>query len=70
MSNSFAARFFKEKVQELKDQGVYKDLPILQSANDAEVILNGRKIISLCSNNYLGLVNHPRIKMADRKSVV
>ena len=69
MSNSFAARFFKEKVQELKDQGVYKDLPILQSANDAEVILNGRKIISLCSNNYLGLVNHPRIKMAAIKAV-
>ncbi len=56
--------FLKEKIQELKDQGVYRTLPVLESASGAEVILNGRKVINLSSNNYLGFANHPRMKAA------
>lgn len=62
MSNQISTKFFEEKIQDSKSKGIYKDLPILQGANNAEILLNGRKIINLCSNNYLGLVNHPDIK--------
>lgn len=56
--------FLKEKIQELKDQGVYRQLPVLESASGPEVILNGRKVINLSSNNYLGFADHPRLKAA------
>ncbi|SNS76331.1 2-amino-3-ketobutyrate coenzyme A ligase [Anaerovirgula multivorans] len=64
MSNVHELQFLKEKIQELKDQGVYRKLPVLEGANEAEVILNGKKVINLSSNNYLGFANHPRLKKA------
>lgn len=64
MSNIHELPFLQEKIQELKDQGVYRKLPVLEGANEAEVILNGKKVINLSSNNYLGLANHPRMKKA------
>jgi glycine C-acetyltransferase len=64
MSNVHELKFLQEKIQELKDQGVYRKLPILEGPNEAEVILNGKKVINLSSNNYLGFANHPRMKKA------
>lgn len=69
MSNIHELNFLKEKIQELKDQGVYRKLPILESASEAEVILNGKKVINLSSNNYLGFANHPRLKKAAIEAV-
>ena len=56
--------FLQEQVQQLKDDGVYRKIPIIESASDAEVLIDGRKVINLCSNNYLGFANHPRLKKA------
>jgi glycine C-acetyltransferase len=64
MSNVHELKFLKEKIEELKEQGVYRKLPILETANEAEIILNGKKVINLSSNNYLGFANHPRLKKA------
>lgn len=64
MSNIHELQFLKDKIQELKDQGVYRKLPVLQGASGPEVLLNGKNVINLSSNNYLGFANHPRIKAA------
>lgn len=64
MLNVHELGFLKEKIQELKDEGVYRKLPVMGSASDAEVELNGRKVINLSSNNYLGFANNPRMKKA------
>ncbi|MFZ5965619.1 MAG: glycine C-acetyltransferase [Bacillota bacterium] len=69
MSNIHELPFLKEKINELKEQGVYRKLPILEGANEAEVILNGKRVINLSSNNYLGFANHPRLKKAAIESV-
>ncbi|WIV13865.1 glycine C-acetyltransferase [Proteiniborus sp. MB09-C3] len=69
MSNIHDLVFLKEKIQELKDQGVYRKLPVLEGANEAEVILNGKKVINLSSNNYLGFANHPRLKKASIEAI-
>jgi len=61
--------FLKEKIEELKEQGVYRKLPVLEGANEAEVILNGKNVINLSSNNYLGFANHPRLKRAAIEAV-
>lgn len=62
MANVHELNYLKEKIEELKKEGVYRKLPILQGANEAEIILNGEKVINLSSNNYLGFANHPRLK--------
>lgn len=69
MSNIHDLVFLKEKIQGLKDQGVYRKLPVLEGPNEAEVILNGKKVINLSSNNYLGFANHPRLKKASIAAV-
>lgn len=62
-------RFFMEKIQELKDQGVYRQLPVISGPNNSEIMLNGKKVINLSSNNYLGLANHPKLIEATHKGV-
>ncbi|MGP1415891.1 MAG: glycine C-acetyltransferase [Treponema sp.] len=64
MSSIHDMEFLKVKVQELKDQGLYKELVTLDGPNDAECVVNGKKVINLSSNNYLGFANHPRLKKA------
>lgn len=64
MGNVHELNFLKEKINQLKEDGVYRKLPILESANQAEVILNGKQVINLSSNNYLGFANHERLKRA------
>ncbi len=56
--------FLKSKVDQLKSEGTFRVLPILQTANEAVVIVNGKEVINLTSNNYLGFANHPRLKQA------
>ncbi|WP_353092786.1 glycine C-acetyltransferase [Tissierella praeacuta] len=69
MSNVHELKFLKEKIEELKKDGVYRKLPVLEGASEAEVILNGKKVINLSSNNYLGFANHPRLKKAAIEAV-
>ena len=56
--------FISERLDELKEQGLYRELAVLESPSDARCIINGKNVINLSSNNYLGLANHPRMKKA------
>ena len=69
MANVHELNYLKEKIEELKKEGVYRKLPILEGANNAEIMLNGKKVINLSSNNYLGFANHPRLKKAAIEAV-
>lgn len=69
MSNVHELNFLKENIEQLKKDGVYRKLPVLETASQAEVILNGKKVINLSSNNYLGFANHPRLKRAAIEAV-
>jgi len=60
----FSQKLFLKEIEESKAKGMYKPLPVLQSANGAEIVLDGKKTINLSSNNYLGLVDHPEVKAA------
>lgn len=54
----------ESKLQALKDQGIYRVLPINEGPCEAIIRLNGHDVINLSSNNYLGFANHPRLKRA------
>ena len=57
-------KFLKDKIEQLKKDGVYRELPINYGPCDNVINLNGKKVVNLSSNNYLGLANHPRVKQA------
>ena len=49
---------------EVRALGLYPYFRMISSAQDTEVTINGRRVLMLGSNSYLGLTNHPRIKEA------
>ena len=61
--------FLTNRIEVLKEDGVYRKLPVNEGPCDAEIILNGKKVINLSSNNYLGFANHPRLKKAAIKAI-
>lgn len=58
-----------QKVQELKETGLYKRERIITTPQSAEIESEGRRVINLCANNYLGLANHPRLVKAGQKAL-
>ena len=49
----------------IKDQGLYPDTPIIEGpSTDPEILINGKKYLIFCSNNYLGLANEDFLKNA------
>lgn len=58
-----------EQTQGLKKSGYYFFFRKLESPQDSEVMVNGKRVIMIGSNNYLGLTNHPRVKEAAIKAI-
>ena len=56
--------FLTEELAELKRSNLYRPLRVLSSPQAAEVVVDGKELISLSSNNYLGLATHPKLKQA------
>ncbi len=56
--------------RELRQRGVYPFFRMIESAQDPEVTLNGKRMIMVGSNNYLGLTNHPKVKEAAIQAVM
>lgn len=57
------------KAKELMAVEMYPYFRVVESAQDPEVIINGKKMIMVGSNNYLGLTNHPKVKEASIEAV-
>jgi 8-amino-7-oxononanoate synthase len=53
-----------EVADRVREKGVYSFFRVIESAQDPEVVCDGRRMIMLGSNNYLGLTNDPRVKEA------
>jgi len=55
---------FAEELEELKEQGLFRSLRLAAGGQASRVLLDGREALLLCSNNYLGLADHPCLKQA------
>ena len=52
----------QNEIQDIKDNGLFKEERIITSAQGAEITLNtGETVLNFCANNYLGLSSHPEV---------
>ena len=52
------------RLSELESEGLRRRLRVVESPQGPKVVLDGRPVLMLCSNNYLGLADHPRVRQA------
>jgi len=61
MADSLTA-FMSEELDRMKREGLYGNIRTLESPQGATVKINGKEYLNLCSNNYLGFANDPRLR--------
>lgn len=54
--------FIDIELERLKTEGMYNQIRTIESAQGSWIVIDGKKVLNLCSNNYLGLANDPRLK--------
>ena len=54
----------EERLDEIRGRGLYRRLRCVSGPQGPRVLLDGRPVLLLCSNNYLGLADHPRVREA------
>jgi glycine C-acetyltransferase len=58
-----------QEIENLKTQGLYNRIRTIGSPQGAWLVVDGKKVLNFCSNNYLGLANHPILVAAAKKAV-
>lgn len=60
---------FSEQLEEIRDRGLERKMKIVSSASDSYIKIGRKKLLNLCSNNYLGLAFNRRLKEAAVKAI-
>ncbi len=68
MNNKFAERIAAE-LSEIETAGLFKKERIITSEQGPEIVVNGKKVLNFCANNYLGLSSHPKVIEAAHKAI-
>ena len=66
MNESFVKRV-SDQVEEIRSAGLFKTERVISSAQGVEIVVNGRKLLNFCANNYLGLSSNPDVIKAAHK---
>jgi glycine C-acetyltransferase len=61
--------FIREEVEQLRSNNLLITIRTMGSPADAWMIVDDRRVLNFCTNNYLGLANHPRLKNAAKAAV-
>jgi glycine C-acetyltransferase len=61
--------WIKQELENLRAQGLYNQIRTIGSPQGAWLTVDGRRVLNFCSNNYLGLANHPRLVAAANAAV-
>lgn len=64
-----ALDFLHDEIEQLKQAGVFRYPRVLEGAQEPRAVFDGKEVVNLSSNNYLGLANHPKLREAARRAV-
>jgi glycine C-acetyltransferase len=67
MSSKLA--WIETELARLKGEGLYNNIRTLSSPQGAWLEVDGERVLNFCSNNYLGLANHPRLRKAAKVAI-
>jgi glycine C-acetyltransferase len=62
-------QWIEEELQNLTNSGLYNHIRTVSSPQGAWLVVDGKRVLNFCSNNYLGLANHPRLVSAVQEAV-
>ncbi|MDD5284328.1 MAG: 8-amino-7-oxononanoate synthase [Desulfuromonadaceae bacterium] len=62
-------RSIHDELEEIRNQGLFRSTRLISGRQSAKVMLSGREVLLLCSNNYLGLADHPALAEASIRAV-
>ncbi len=68
MTETTKTAWITEELDRLKNAGLYTNIRTLSSPQGAWLVVDGQDVLNFCSNNYLGLANHPRIVEAAKEA--
>ncbi|MEA2454061.1 MAG: 8-amino-7-oxononanoate synthase, partial [Thermoleophilaceae bacterium] len=54
----------EERLEEIRERGLYRRMRCVSGPQGPRVLLDGKPVLLLCSNNYLGHADHPRVREA------
>ena len=69
MTTQTRVDWIQQELDALKEMGLYNRIRTISSAQGARLVVDGKQVLNFCSNNYLGLANHPRLVEAARAAV-
>ncbi|MCU9613371.1 glycine C-acetyltransferase [Caldibacillus lycopersici] len=69
MSSETLQTFLQTNLQDLKEHGLYNEIDPLESANGQMITINGKTLVNLSSNNYLGLATDERLKQVAKEAI-
>ncbi|MBN1284639.1 MAG: glycine C-acetyltransferase [Anaerolineae bacterium] len=61
--------WIEQEIAGLKEQGLFTRIRTIETAQGAHIKVDGKDVLNFCSNDYLGLANHPRLREAAQKAV-
>ncbi|MHC4182972.1 MAG: glycine C-acetyltransferase [Planctomycetota bacterium] len=61
--------FITEELDKLKEAGLLVNIRTIEGPQGAWIIIDGKKVLNLSSNNYLGFANNPQLKSASQKAI-
>ncbi len=64
MTEDAKLQWIEQELESLRQSGLYTHIRTLSSPQGAWLVVDGREVLNFCSNNYLGLANHPRLRQA------
>lgn len=61
--------FIDRELQRLKDEGLFISIRTIESPQGAWIVVDGKKVFNMCSNNYLGFANNTRLRRAAKRAI-
>jgi len=52
--------FLKRELESLREQSLYNEIRTIEGPQGAWIVVNGKRVLNLCSNNYLGFANNSK----------